>query len=83
MQGTNERKYKKCTHYMWGPKKEKSMRIAHNILSKVFPDCKYIHCESMFPQFDSKFVHINRLGVNIAAERSTLHDNAIFYTFYL
>ena len=78
------KRYTHCTHYLKGSKKYvKSMRIAYNLLSPIFQNCKLIHCETMFPRYDSKFTHINRLGVNIAAERSTLHDNAVYFTFYL
>lgn len=80
----NRSYYTTCTHYWKGSEKWiKSMRIANKLLTKQFPDYKFIHCECMFPQYDSKFIVIKRLKVNIVCEVSTIHSNRIFFSFFI
>lgn len=79
----NARKYTECTHYLKSsPKWIKSMRIAKYILDKVFPNHTLSHCEAMFPNYNSKFITINKFGVNIVCEVSSLHTNRVYFSFF-
>jgi len=76
--------YTTCTHYFRSSTKWiKSMRIASYILGKAFPGFTCSHCETMFPTYDSRFIVIKKFGVNIVAEKSTLHENRIYCSFFI
>ena len=80
----NKYYYTKCSYYMKSSAKWiKSMRIANYILSSVFPGYVFSHCQSMFPNYDSNFIVIKKWGINIVAEKSTLHENKVYFSFFI
>jgi hypothetical protein len=80
----NRSYYTTCTHYFRSSTKWiKSMRIANYILSMAFPGFRFSHCETMFPNYNSQFIVIKKLGINIVAEKSTIHENRIYFSFFI
>ena len=59
------------------------MKIASKILPVAYPNCTFSFCETLFPNFDSDFIIIEKLKVKIVSEKSKLHENRVYFSFII
>jgi hypothetical protein len=59
------------------------MRIAQKIMLPLFPGFTLSYCEYMFPNHNSNFFIVERLGVKIVFEKSTIHEDRIYFSFFI